>query len=86
MKYLKKIFENINNQIIIIRCDDWEGAYYNNKLLNQGHSIRWEEVLNQLGYNTEYKNISNEDMEDLQFFPENIKDVETFLTSKKYNL
>lgn len=87
MKYLKIYENNIDKKLIIMRGDDWEGVYYNGKLLYQGHSIRWDDVLKQLGYNTVSNYIEEEHWEQLGWaFPENIEDVQKIIEIKKYNI
>jgi len=67
MKHIK-LFENIDDKkLIIMRGDDWEGVYYNGKLLYQGHSIRWDEVLKKLGYNITSNYIEDDDWENLNW-------------------
>jgi len=87
MKHIK-LFENIDDKkLIIMRGDDWEGVYYNGKLLYQGHSIRWDEVLKKLGYNITSNYIEDDDWENLNWsLSENIEDVEMIINSKKYNV
>jgi len=87
MKHIK-LFENIDDKkLIIMRGDDWEGVYYNGKLLYQGHSIRWDEVLKKLGYNITSNYIEDDDWESLDWsLSENIEDVEMIINSKKYNV
>lgn len=58
MKYLKKLNENTNfdnenglfekTLINVQLADDWEGIYHNGKLLNEGHSVRWDMVIDTL--------------------------------------
>ena len=89
MKHLKKIYEDLKNKkLILMRGDDWEGIYYEGKLLYQGHSINWYDVLKKLGYATKLKYIeSEEDWKELGWsLPENIEDVQKILDAKKYNL
>ncbi len=57
MKHLKNINESINNQkLTILNGDDWEGLYYNGKLINEGHRINWIYALKKIGFkiNSEY--------------------------------
>ena len=86
MKHLK-IYENIDKKLIVMRGDDWEGVYYNGKLLYQGHSIRWDELLWKLGYTVESNDIKEDHWEILGWaLPENIEDVKKVIEVKKYNI
>ena len=88
MKYLKKIYESIDDKKIIIVHDnvDWEGLYYNGQLLDQGNNIQLEKVLKQLGYDIKYEDITDEDMEDLGTLPQKLSDLQSLLNFKKYNV
>ncbi len=78
----------VDKKLIIIRGDDWEGIYYNGKLLEQGHSIQFDKVLEKLGYIVKSNYIENEnDWEQLGWaLPENIEDVQKVIEIKKYNV
>ena len=79
----KIIKENINNkEIFICMTDDWTGVYYDNKLIQEGHSINAIDLLEQLNFNVETKYISVEEIE----FPESLDELKADLISKKYNL
>jgi len=88
MKHLKKITESAEDkQLIIIRCDDWEGIYYNDKLINQDHSIDWNKVITELGYNIKVEYIDDEEfLDSLGYLPESLDELKTEIESNKYNL
>jgi len=90
MKYIKKITESVDNkEITILSTDDWQGLYYNGKLLDEGHSINLRDVLRQLGYHIEY--IGVDDPEEFENYfgsscPNTLDEVKLKIASKKYNL
>lgn len=89
MKYLKKINESIEDKnITFVSGDDWQGVYFNDKLINQGNSANIEIVLERLGYNLNYIYIEQEETwEELgNHCPNDLEHVKTVLASKKYNL
>jgi len=87
MKHLK-IYENIDNKkLTIMRAEDWEGVYYDGKLLSQGHGVQWNEVLWKLGYTVESNNLTDDHLEVLGWnLPEKLEDVQKVIDSKKYNI
>lgn len=89
MKYLKSINEELDSKnISIIRTDDWEGVYYQDKLLDEGHGIDWHHVLKALGYSVDYKYIDQEKFEDCfgSNCPDTLDEVKMKLDAKKYNI
>jgi hypothetical protein len=91
MKHLKKITESIEKkELVVIRTDDWEGIYYNNKLIGESHSIDWFSILEKLGYNIKAKYISdekwNEVFENDMRMPKTLTEFKLKMDAKKYNL
>ena len=90
MKYIKNINESIDDKnITIIRTDDWEGVYYKNKLIDEGHNVDWEGILrNYFGIiiNSQYIEIDEFEENFGSNCPENLDEVKTKLDAKKYNL
>ena len=98
MKHLK-LYESVENKDIVILSAgdyDWEGIYYNGKLINEGHNIDLSRVLKALGYNIRFIYIEEGEEEEKEEekgifnifgrLPENLEDIETILATKKYNL
>lgn len=89
MKHLKKINEDVDNkELTIVSGEDWEGVYYNNQLIDQGHSINWRNVLEHFGYTIKSKSIDSEEQWEILGWnlPNNLSELESKLNSKKYNL
>lgn len=89
MKHLKKINEDVDNkELTIVSGEDWEGIYYNNQLIDQGHSINWRNVLEHFGYTIKSKSIDSEEQWEILGWnlPNQLSEVESLLNSKKYNL
>jgi hypothetical protein len=60
-------------RLTVISLDDWEGVYdEKGNLLDQGHSIRWEEVVEKLGHRVDFKYM--EDPNNLQEFGNSLPD------------
>jgi hypothetical protein len=88
MKYLKPITESIKDkELLIIRGDDWEGVYYEGKLLTQTRNINWIVVLEKLGYEIKSKYLKSEESIDIfGDLPKTLEELELKLNTKKYNL
>jgi len=85
---IKKFNENIDTKkITIISGDDWEGLYYKGKLVDEGHSLHFENVLKKLGFYVNSEYLEEEDWETLDnHCPEKLEDINILLNTKKYNL
>jgi hypothetical protein len=87
MKHLKELNESIKEKLVIVTGDDWQGIYIDGKLYNQGHSINYENVIENLGYTIRHIYIENDETwEKLDYnCPEELEKVEIILNSEKYN-
>jgi len=61
-------------KIQIARVDNWEGLYLYGKLVMEGHSLRVEDVLAEIGLNAEVFWV-DEEVFDGSSFPENVEDL-----------
>ena len=89
MKYIKKITESVDSKnVTLIRTEDWEGIYFGNELIDEGHSIDWMYILKKLGYETNYTYINADEFEKLigTSCPDTLDEVKLKLAAKKYNL
>jgi hypothetical protein len=90
MKYIKSITESVDNkELTIIRTEDWEGIYFGNELIDEGHSIDFMHILEKhFGFKVDYKYIDAEKFEN--YFgancPDTLEEVKMKLDAKKYNI
>ncbi len=77
----------MNKQLTAISLDDWAGIYDTStgKLITQGHSIRYDEVLEHLGYKVDSHYIFNDTLDEFgNQLPDNLNEVLDYI--KRSNL
>lgn len=75
---------SIKPNLTVISLDDWIGIYKEGKLLLQGHSIDYYELLEKLGYNVDSKYIPNDDLDEFgNQLPEQLSEITEYINSKK---
>lgn len=73
-------------KLTTVHLYDWAGIYdENGKLLTQGHSIRYDEVLDRLGYTIESLDVDEDDTLDAfgNQLPESLADLKEYFEKKK---
>lgn len=71
-----------------ISLDDWEGIYdESGKLLTQGHSIRYDEVLEILGHTVKSEYIENDDLDEFgNSLPQDLSEIMAYIEKKQNSL
>lgn len=66
----------MDEKIVIVRGDDWEGCYVDGKLVTQGHSLTIQEIFKILKIDAEFKWADQDILEYNGCLPDNIEDVD----------
>lgn len=63
--------------LTFVRASDWEGVYLDGKLLDQGHSVRSDELGKHLGYKIKSVSVDEQWLEDNSELPDGLSEVKT---------
>ena len=64
------------SRVIIVKADDWEGVYFDGKLIEEGHNLRLEDVLARLDMVSETVWANEVWLNNLGRLPENLEEVQ----------
>ncbi len=64
------------SRVIIVKADDWEGVYFDGKLIEEGHNLRLEDVLARLDIVSETVWANEVWLNNLGRLPENLEEVQ----------
>jgi hypothetical protein len=67
-----------------ISLDDWAGVYdESGKLITEGHSVRWDEVIKTLGHTIESHYIENDNLDEFgNCLPPRLEDIMSYIGKK----